>query len=112
MASINAEIISDGVFNFTELMALNIERPGEIIEGLICERQNALLMGRFGVGKTMFGTQMTLHLATGRDFLGRKITRPLKTMYVDFENDLGDIKDRLAKQSSALGLTAQETDVP
>jgi hypothetical protein len=108
MASVNAEVISDGVFNFKELMALNIERPKEIIEGLLCERQNALLMGRFGVGKTMFGTQMTLHLAIGRDFLGRKITRPLKTMYVDFENDLGDIKDRLNKQSSALGLTEQE----
>jgi len=51
---------------------------------------------------------MTLHLATGREFLGRKIIRPFKTMYVDFENDLGDIKDRLNKQSSALGLTEQE----
>jgi AAA domain len=108
MASINTEVISDGVFNFKELMALNIERPKEIIEGLLCERQNALLMGRFGVGKTMFGTQMTLHLATGREFLGRKIARPVKTMYLDFENDLGDIKDRLNKQSSALALTDEE----
>lgn len=97
--------VSSGVFSFPGLMALDIDRPGAIIEGLICERQNALLMGRFGVGKTMFGTQMTLHLATGRDFLGRKISRPHKTMYLDFENDLGDIKDRLQKQSAGLELT-------
>jgi hypothetical protein len=101
-------VISDGVFHFDQLMALDVERPKDIIEGLICERQNALLMGRFGVGKTMLGTQLTLHLATGREFLGCKILRPYRTMYVDFENDIGDMKDRLAKQQSALELTEQE----
>jgi hypothetical protein len=101
-------VVSDGVFNFDELMALDVERPQDIIEGLICERQNALLMGRFGVGKTMLGTQLTLHLATGREFLGCRIPRPYKTMYVDFENDIGDMKHRLAKQQSALELTEEE----
>jgi len=33
-------------FNYQELTNLAIERPKAVIEGLICERQNALLMGR------------------------------------------------------------------
>jgi len=101
-------VSSTGVFRFQELMAQNIERPKDIVEGLICERQNALLMGRFGVGKTMYGTQLSLHLAVGREFLGLKIPRPYRTMYLDFENDLGDMKERVSKQTSCLGLSEGE----
>ncbi len=91
-------------FNYQELMALDITRPQEIIEGLICERQNVLLMGRFGVGKTMLGVQMSLSLATGKDFVGRKVHQAYRTAIIDCENDLGDVKDRLTKQHDALGL--------
>ena len=91
-------------FNYEELMALEVDRPLEIIEGMICERQNVLLAGRFGVGKTMLGVQMSLCLATGRDFVGRKIPRPYRTAIVDCENDLGDVKNRLAQQHDGLGL--------
>jgi hypothetical protein len=95
-------------FNYEELMALEITRPVEIIEGLICERQNVLLMGRFGVGKTMLGVQMSLCLATGRDFVGRKIPKAYRTAIIDCENDLGDVKNRLAKQHDGLGLGEPE----
>lgn len=95
-------------FNYQELTELMIQRPSEVIEGLICERQNALLMGRFGVGKTMLGLQMSLSLATGREFVGRKVAKAYRTAIVDCENDLGDVKDRLKKQHDALGLTAED----
>ena len=92
-------------FNYQELMELTIQRPKAVIEGLICERQNALLMGRFGVGKTMLGLQMSLSLATGREFVGRKVAKAYRTLIIDCENDLGDVKDRIVKQHDALGLT-------
>lgn len=95
-------------FNYGELMELAIERPKAVIEGLICERQNALLMGRFGVGKTMLGLQMSLSLATGRDFVGRKVLKAYSTAIVDCENDLGDVRERLKQQHDALGLTEQD----
>lgn len=95
-------------FNYQELMELEIQRPAAVIEGLICERQNVLLMGRFGVGKTMLGLQMSLSLATGRDFVGRKVPKAYRTLIVDCENDLGDIKDRIIKQHDALGLTTED----
>ena len=91
--------------NYQELKELAIQRPTQVIEGLICERQNALLMGRFGVGKTMLGLQMSLSLATGHEFVGRKVAKAYPTVIVDCENDLGDVKDRLMKQHDALGLT-------
>jgi hypothetical protein len=95
-------------FNYQELMELDIQRPSAIIEGLICERQNVLLMGRFGVGKTMLGLQMSLSLATGRDFVGRKIPKAYRTAIIDCENDLGDVKDRIARQHDALGITEKD----
>lgn len=95
-------------FNYQELMNLDIERPAEIIEGLICERQNVLLMGRFGVGKTMLGAQMSLSLATGKDFVGRKVKQPCRVAIIDCENDLGDLKERLKKQHDAMELTKDE----
>ena len=95
-------------FNFQELMELKITRPNTIVEGLICERQNVLLMGRFGVGKTMLGLQLSLSLATGRDFVGRKVPKPYRTAIVDCENDLGDVKERIKKQHDAQGLTAED----
>jgi hypothetical protein len=95
-------------FNYQELMELAIQRPSAIIEGLICERQNVLLMGRFGVGKTMLGLQMSLSLATGREFVGRKVPKAYRTAIIDCENDLGDVKDRIIKQVDALGLTGAD----
>lgn len=92
-------------FNYKELTELAIQRPKAVIEGLICERQNALVMGRFGVGKTMLGLQMSLSLATGRDFIGRKVAKAYRIAIVDCENDLGDVKDRILKQHDALALT-------
>lgn len=100
---------SNGIFHFHQFVNLKIERPGAIIDGLVYERQTVLLIGRFGVGKTMFGTQMSIHLAIGREFLGLKIPRPRRTMYLDFENDLGDMKDRVSKQRSSLAPSEQES---
>jgi len=99
---------ANGDFHFQDLMKLSIERPKGIVEGLVYERQTVLLMGRFGVGKTMFGTQFSLHLATGREFLGLKIPRPYRIVYLDFENDLGDMKNRVSKQASNMGLSDEQ----
>jgi hypothetical protein len=98
----------NGVYNFGDFAKLKIDQPQYIVEGLICERQNVLLMGRFGVGKTMLGAQLSLHLATGREFLGLGIPRPFRTMYLDFENDLGDMKSRVWKQKSSIALSKDE----
>lgn len=99
---------STSFFTFSQLMAADVERPRELVEGLFCERQNVLLMGRFGVGKTMLGTQLTICAASGRSFAGRKILYPMRTAFIDCENDTGDIKDRVQRQTSALGLTEEE----
>lgn len=102
---------STGIFRFGELMNAKVERPKDIVKSLISERQNAILIGRFAIGKTMLGTQLSLHLASGRDFLGLTVPRKFRTMYLDFENDLGDMKDRLAKQIESLKLSEQERSV-
>ncbi len=102
------QAVDAGIYPYGELMNLEIERPNPAIEGLAWERQNEVFVGEFAVGKTMFQTQQALSLATGRDFLGRKVQRPYRVAFIDGENDLGDIKGRLAGQQSSLRLNEHE----
>src|SRR6185503_8646069 len=104
----NDENQGNQVLYFQALMNLKVHRPKGIVKNLVYERQNVLLLGRFVIGKTMLGTHLYLHLATGREFLGLAVPRPFRTMYLDFENDLGDIRDRLSKQTDNLRLSREE----
>lgn len=97
-----------GVYSFEELEALSIEKAPPAVEGLIYERQNVLLVGTCGVGKTMLMLQMSMHLAAGRNFLGRKVQRPYKVLFVDCENDVGDMKEREIQQRKTLALTEEQ----
>jgi len=107
--SLNDATQMAGVFHFRQLMGLKVERPKDIVRSLISQRQNVILIGRFGIGKTMLGTQLSVHLALGREFLGLNIPRAFRTMYLDFENDLGDMKDRLSKQTASFQLSQAES---
>jgi RecA-family ATPase len=106
-----SEPVSNSSFNFQELLDAKISRPREIVSGLFFERSNAVLAAAFAEGKTMLALLLSLHLAAGRNFLGRTIPRPFKVLYVDFENDLGDIRDRVEKQKVGMKLTSQEVDL-
>jgi len=97
-----------GIYSYTGLLALAVSAPQYAVEGLINEGQTALFAGYFGVGKTMFAGQLSIALATGRNFLGRRVHRPFKTIFLDFETGPGAIKERLARQVEAARLTDEE----
>ncbi len=103
-----AEVTPTSVFRFEQLMDAQVPEPTATVEGLLWEGQISVLAGAYGDGKTLWGTQLTLCLAVGRDFLGRKVRRPYKTAFIDCENLLGAIKGRVARQQNALELTEEE----
>jgi len=99
---------NSGVFSFKQLMELELTRPKDIIEGILYERQRVLFSGEYGIGKTMFWLMAGLCLAGGRSFLGRKIPRAYRVMFLDCENDLGDVQHRIRKQIEHLQLTEEQ----
>jgi len=92
------EVGPNGMYTVGELLALDIEAPKHIVEGLLTEGQFGFLAGRRGVGKTMIALQLGSALASGDSFLGRKISRPYRVAYIDMENGCAMLKERLQRQ--------------
>jgi hypothetical protein len=97
-----------GIYSYESLLTLAVSAPQYAVEGLMNEGQTTVFAGYFGVGKTMFAGQLSIAFATGRSFLGRRVHRPYKTIFLDFETGPGAIKERLAKQVEAAHLTDGE----
>jgi hypothetical protein len=96
------------VYCYEELLNAQLEPPNFIVEGLMVENQEGFLVGRFGIGKTMLGLQLGFCLATGRDFVGRKVPRPCKVAFFDGENGSEAIQSRIARQHAALRPSEEE----
>ena len=82
-------------YTFSELMEAEVNRPEPIVEGLYYQGHTAIFAGAFGQGKTFKALQLSMSLATGRNFLGRKVARPYRVLFLDTENGQGEIKARL-----------------
>jgi AAA domain len=109
--AVEPAVQTPGIYSYEGLLALAVNAPQYAVEGLINEGQTALFAGYFGVGKTMFAGQLSIALATGRGFLGRRVHRPFKTIFLDFETGPGAIKERLARQVEAARLTDEEVQL-
>lgn len=97
-----------GIYNLRDFLSLPLERPTPALAGLLFEGQTGILAGRFGVGKTLFSTQMALCLASGKDFLGRAVHRPYKVAFVDCENGPNEIHSRVQHQLKGLLLSEEQ----
>jgi RecA-family ATPase len=65
-----------------------------IVDTAIPKKCVILFVGRRGIGKTWFMIRMIESIIQGKDFLGMATT-PIPTFYIDFENPLPVIHDRL-----------------
>jgi archaellum biogenesis ATPase FlaH len=100
--------VDTGVYRYDALINSDIEPPKTAVEGLLVEGQMGFLVGRFSIGKTLLALQLSVALATGRDFLGRRVTRPYKVAFIDTENGRGEIKKRVLKQAADHNLSGAE----
>lgn len=68
--------------------------PNNLIgERFLCKHGTLLFVGSSGIGKSTFCLQMLGKFALGKPFLGLRPERALKIMYVQAENDLGDLAE-------------------
>ncbi|CDZ79879.1 hypothetical protein BN1013_00379 [Candidatus Rubidus massiliensis] len=76
-----------------EIRSLNIKIEW-LIDGVIPKNAVTLFFGRGGIGKTTLAMQMCSAIASGHKFLG-KDTQKTTVIYVDYENSLPVLSDRL-----------------
>jgi hypothetical protein len=62
----------------------------------LCKGGSCVIQGYSGIGKSSFTLQMALRWSAGLDFFGLEPVRPLKTVFVQAENDRGDFAEQAA----------------
>ena len=67
-----------------------------IVEPLLAKRRLVALYSAPKVGKSLLMLELAAAMASGKPVLGNAAVPPIRTLYVDFENDpRGDIRERL-----------------
>jgi hypothetical protein len=67
-----------------------------IVEPILAKRRLIALYSAPKVGKSLLMLEIAASIAAGRPVLGTQASTPIRTLYVDFENDpRGDIRERL-----------------
>jgi hypothetical protein len=87
------ENLTQSLHTFKKITELDIQVEW-IVEQAIPKKCVILFVGRHGIGKTWFMIRMIESILQNKDFLGMSTTQ-IPTLYVDFENPLPVIHDRL-----------------
>ncbi len=70
--------------------------PAWIVEGLVGEKRKGVIFGKAKAKKTWLALQLAECVATGRDFLGMKVPRPRRAIYLNMEVTADDMRWRAA----------------
>lgn len=91
-----------------ELFVFNSDNDPNCLIGdrFLCRGGTLLFVGASGIGKSTLTLQMVGSFALGKPFLGIKPAKPLKTVYVQAENDLGDLAEICQGLRSFLKISA------
>ena len=76
----------------------------------LCVNGTLLIVGASGIGKSTFSLQMCCKFALGLDFLGIRPARKLKTIYVQAENDFGDMAEIFQGLCKSLGVRPKSAE--
>lgn len=85
------------VLTFDQLLAFNTaDDPNTLIgDRWLCRGGSCLIVGPTGIGKSSLSMQMMIIWALGRSFFGLTPKRPLRSLVVQAENDIGDLSEML-----------------
>jgi AAA domain len=103
----NSEFKRFGLLDWSHLVTIvdSAQQQEWLIDQFIYRKGIVFLCGEWGQGKSPFVLQMLLCLAAGIHFLNHPTTgRPLKVLYVDFENPSFVVKETLERLVAFLGL--------
>jgi len=76
--------------------------------GYLCRGGGLLLAAPTGIGKSSFGIQSQIMFALGRPMFGIQPARPLRSLYIQAENDDGDLAEMRDGVIAGLDLSPDE----
>lgn len=78
----------------------------------LCKGGSLLLVGQSGTGKSSLAVQMAVCWALGRDVFGIKhpTGKPLKSLFIQAENDLGDLAEMMQGVLAGMGMNSFSDD--
>lgn len=87
-----------------ELLSFVPEEDKDSVLGkrYLCKGGSCVVVGQTSAGKSSLGLQMAVMFALGQPFFGLRPARPLRSLYLQAENDIGDTAEML--QGILLGL--------
>lgn len=99
----------DGIgseIDIDDLMAfVPTDDPNNVIgDRWLCKGASCIFVAPSGVGKSTLAAQASFTWALGRDLFGIKPARPLKSLVIQAENDLGDIAEQTQGVIKGMGL--------
>lgn len=74
----------------------------------LCKGGSCLLVSQSGVGKSSFSLQFMISLALKRDFFGISAKRKLRVVFIQAENDKGDVAEAFQDITNGMQLHAPE----
>jgi hypothetical protein len=88
-----------------DLMSYNTENDPNALLGRrwLCKGCAVLLAGQTGLGKSSLAVQMAVTWARGEHFFGISPVRPLRSLIVQAENDMGDLSEMLRGVLNGMG---------
>ena len=92
------------VHTFGEIVERDVPQAPEIIEGIVRSGRKVMIAAPSKAGKTMLTIGLALAFVTGSEWLGHRCERGA-VLYVDFENDEGDLRERVRDAARAMGYT-------
>jgi KaiC/GvpD/RAD55 family RecA-like ATPase len=79
------------IYNNEEFLSIDIQIEW-IIPGILQRAGHVLLTGPPGIGKTQLSLGFSIHMALGKDFLGWKLGKPQRILFVSMEMGHADLK--------------------
>lgn len=74
----------------------------------LCKGGSLLIVGQSGIGKSTYAMQLALTWALGRSAFGIPPIKPLKSLFIQAENDIGDLAEMFQGVCKGLQLTTAE----
>ena len=100
-----------GQFDWQNLMDFRAEEDKDCLLGerWLGKSGSCVWIGSSGLGKSVLTIQAAMTWAAGRDFFGVRPHRPLSSLVIEAENDLGDVAETV--QGVAQGMAQEGTGV-
>jgi hypothetical protein len=94
-----------------DLKRRTADDPNELLRtGYLCRGGGLLLAAPTGIGKSSFAIQSQIMFALGRPMFGIKPARPLRSLYIQAENDEGDLAEMRDGVIAGLDLSPGELE--